>query len=471
LNCIDLFVKHLDEKPEAPALWLPKSGVTPFQELASIAAKFQKVCRKEGVGAGDGVLLLDGLGPRLYGTVIGILAMGGSVILVEPWMPVRNINHVIESVKPKMFITSLIGRLWGMRVPSIRAIPKWIGARAVLKASSKGLHVESVDKDTHGIITFTSGTTGNPKGVVRNQGYLVDQHRVLSRALGLDQIEGPDLCIFANFVLANLASGRGSIVVPPAWKRSHLRRIDALPEALQPRSVTCGPAFLLKMLRDLKAPHLESVHVGGALTDCWIFEEGFKKWPKAHWTHVYGSSEAEPVGTADTRVAVQKSRDRGCFQTLFLGDPVDEIRSLFEEDGLWVSGPHVCPRYLGNEEENRINKRLDENGILWHFMGDRVIADESGWWYSGRSSQPLEEFVLEQEIYSYLQSSKSFIHRDKKGRLYLIGEKLKKRKSELLEKFKDLHDVIEGKIYRDRRHRARIDRAKSTRKVVKCLAG
>ena len=40
-------------------------------------------------------MIVDGLGPRLYATVIAILSIGASVMLVEPWMPIRKIDSAV----------------------------------------------------------------------------------------------------------------------------------------------------------------------------------------------------------------------------------------------------------------------------------------------------------------------------------------------------------------------------------------
>ncbi|MCM2321763.1 MAG: AMP-binding protein [Oligoflexia bacterium] len=471
MNCTELFLVNARRRPDLPALWLPSGGAVSFGELRSLAARAQRLCVAEGLRPGDSVLLVDELGPRLYAIVTAVLSLGASVILVEPWMPVTRINHAVGLVKPRLFLTNWLGRAWGLRSSAIRAIPRWVSVSAVARASaSADLRVEEADPAAPGIITFTSGTTGRPKGVVRSQGYLVKQHEVLARHLELDRHTGGDLTIFANFALANLASGRPSVIVPSAWKSAHLRMLDSLPPPLAPQSLTCGPAFLLRLFREARLPSLRSIHVGGALTDRWIFEEAFRRWPDARFTHVYGSSEAEPVAHCDAREAVRISQERGYFQTLYLGAPVPEIRADVREDGLWVAGAHVCPAYLGNEEETRLNKRTDADGTLWHFMGDRVrtLAGAPGWWYSGRSSQALSDFELEQRVYSYLNSSKSFVHVDREGVRWLIGEGVAPRAAGLAREFPEFAGaqprILEGKIHRDRRHRARIDRALSLKK-------
>ncbi|MEK7358595.1 MAG: hypothetical protein AAB250_19270, partial [Bdellovibrionota bacterium] len=181
--------------------------------------------------------------------------------------------------------------------------------------------------------------------------------------------------------------------------------------------------------------------------------------------HVYGSSEAEPVACADAREAVQRSRERGFFQTLSLGKPVREITSTIETDNVWVTGPHVCPLYIGGEEENRLHKKTDGEGRVWHSTGDRVRSDHDGWWYSGRSGQAHEEFLLEQKVYSAIGSSKAFVMKEDGAlSLFIEADALRRTRTyEVLREMKAFNRIFEVKIKRDRRHRARIDRAASLR--------
>lgn len=454
------------------AIQLPgREGVT-FGELLQMGVRAQMHYLSKGLQPGDSVLLLDSLGPRLYASVIGILATGATAVLVEPWMPIERVNRVIEMVKPKIFAAGTIGRLWGVRLKSVREIPHWIHPRSWagegLRSKGAQLDLHRVAPETPGILTFTSGTTGAPKGVVRGQGYMVHQHRVLTEALHLEAHQGPDLCIFANFALANLASGRGSIIVGPKWKSSDLEWIANLPPDEQPASLTTGPAFLLRLIEaqermGTRLSALESVHVGGALTDCWIFEKAFDVLRNTHFMHIYGSSEAEPVAVSDAKVAVEKSRAKGYFQTLYLGSPITDIRADVEANNVWVTGPHVCPLYVGGAEENQLHKRRDDDGRIWHSMGDRIRVEGGDWWYAGRSGQRSEHFDLEQSVYSAIGSSKAFVVPETEG-LSLCVEPPSDRRDETFEKLREMKAVsrlFEVKIQRDRRHRARIDRVAS----------
>jgi hypothetical protein len=306
---------------------------------------------------------------------------------------------------------------------------------------------------------------------VRSQSFLIHQHRVIAEALNLEKFSGPDLCTFPNFVLENLASGRCSLIVPPKWRRKDLREFDSFLKEHQPVTLTCGPAFLRILTESNLFSSLKSINFGGALADCNLIEQAITRWPEAVLTHVYGSSEAEPVSLSEARISLANSRQKGLFQMLHVGAPIKAIQARLEPDHLWVAGPHVSPFYLGDEEANLRQKRKDEMGVIWHDMGDRVQAAEEGWWYAGRSNQPLQEFNLEQRIYSFLQSSSSFVFREKNGKTFLCGEGIKSRKKELLGQFPEIDNLLEIKIFRDRRHRARIDRLTSLKRGAKWIGG
>jgi len=107
-------------------------------------------------------------------------------------------------------------------------------------------------------------------------------------------------------------------------------------------------------------------------------------------------------------------------------------------------------------------------------MGDRIESDDEGWWLNGRASEPAGDFALEQRLYARLETSKCFIHHDEKGAPWLYGEgigaKIRALGVSLEREFPEITGLREIRIVRDRRHRARIDRARSLGRRVSSAA-
>jgi len=223
MNCIELFSIRSLERRDQIAFATLKGREWTFSELRERVSCVQSALLKRKFQTGDAVLVATEPSVDLYALVIAILGLGGTIVLVEPWMPIAKIAEVIRLVKPKIFVSGVLGTFWGMRVKEIRDIPEWVRPSQLLSEKSDGLKMVSVDPKTPGIVTFTSGTSGTPKGVVREQGYLVEQFNVLRKSLETDKFEGSDLCIFANWTLLNLAQGRPTVFFPSQWSSKNFQ--------------------------------------------------------------------------------------------------------------------------------------------------------------------------------------------------------------------------------------------------------
>ncbi len=463
MNAAVLIDEQIKARPRQTALWFPDRTQISFQELDELSRRIARSLEKAGIGIGDKVLLALGLSPLLYAAILAMTRLGITIMVVEPWMPLSRIKSKVELMKPKAFLAGQLGFFWGLRSESIRKIPHWLKAEKLMRESPAERRRVDVPFDQASMVTFTSGTSAEPKGVVRTHSYLLSQFRVISESLHTERFRGPDICIFPSFALANLGQGRSSLIIAGAWQPQKLRALDLLPPELLPETAVCGPAFLAKLMQQALLPGLKSLHVGGALSDCDLFEAAISKWPGAEIEHIYGSTEVEPVASGSARAALARSRAKGLFQVLELGSPHPELQVQPGKDQLWISGSHVCPEYLGNSDANQQFKKRAADGTLWHRMGDRVEVDGKNWSYAGRDSQLLQDFRGEQTIYSILGHSRAFLERDSQSRLSLYGEGLKPFLPAIKSALPELGPCFETRIKRDRRHRARIARDSSQR--------
>jgi acyl-CoA synthetase (AMP-forming)/AMP-acid ligase II len=228
MNCAARVLPHLRERASRMAVWTVRDGGVTFAELGRMMASAQALARDDGLRPGDTALVLDLPGPRLYAGILGMMGLGVAVVFVEPWLPVADIERVIGRVAPRVFLGSLLARLWAARLAAMRRIPHWRSIRAIGKRAPTGPFVaDDLDDATAGVITFTSGTTGTPKGIVRTHRYLADTQDILTQSGTRERFDAPDLCIFPNLTLLHVGTGRGAVLVPPGWSERALRRISA----------------------------------------------------------------------------------------------------------------------------------------------------------------------------------------------------------------------------------------------------
>ncbi|MFZ9986249.1 MAG: AMP-binding protein, partial [Candidatus Nanopelagicales bacterium] len=95
--------------------------------MGLLTRRAQSMLLRQGLGRGDHILIFAMPSPQLYAMIMAILGIGATVMLVEPWMPIERVDHVVRTTKPKAFYAGFLGRLWGWRVKAIREIPLHLG--------------------------------------------------------------------------------------------------------------------------------------------------------------------------------------------------------------------------------------------------------------------------------------------------------------------------------------------------------
>ena len=461
-NCTIRALQRIEAHPEKLALWSSRSGIVSFRNMGERASVQQGTAESLGLTAGDVVLVMAMPGPDLYATLLALMGLGIGIVFIEPWMPAKHIERAVDLIRVKAIFADTFGRFWSLRISALkemRIIPISFNSERLGDASK--LRVVNVQPELPAIISFTTGTTGAPKGVVRTHAYLWDLHEILVKYGDDENFTAPDLTIFPNLALFHLGTGRGSLLVPPNWSPTTLHRIKGLDKNYWPQSLSCGPAFLKHLLdHDFAFQSLRSVNVGGALVECDLFERALKALPRTQVRQIYGGTEVEPISFVDARVSVERSRQKGFTHALNIGHPISELETRFDANGtLWVAGRNVCPEYLGNPEENAEHKRRDESGVLWHCTGDRVIADESGFWYMGRKDQSLEDFLSEQKLYAKIGHTRAFVRRDRLGEALIIADDDARNVDAAAREVMGQKVLVwTSLIYRDRRHKSRIDR-------------
>lgn len=453
---MNLVEKLVAQPPEQTAIIDSRRSVS-FSELTKRVQGGAAFLKKENFESGDHILVLHPITIELYEILLSCFYAGIVVILVDPAKGPDFMKQCLKWLPPKAYIGSPKAQLLRFRYPQLRqAISTGPKLPFTTKWNSRipPCDITNVKPDHPALITFTSGSTGMPKAIVRSHSFLISQDTTLARNINL-QAKDIDLVTLPVFLLSNLSHGVTSVIADTDLTKPGFPEVPKILEQVRNHGInrcTASPAFFEKMPDEFFAP-LSKIYTGGAP----VFPELLKRFPpKFH--SVYGSSEAEPIahfaGT-DLTPAIEKRIASG--EGLPAGKPVDEIALRIVEDEIWVSGDHVLKGYYQGrgDEETKVNV----DGIMWHRTGDAGRLDlDDNLWLLGRHSKKWQDFFplqIEAAIHTLHPGARCafldgilYLERDLKISLPWIS-------------FDGIKVV--GKIPMDSRHNAKVDYAALTK--------
>ena len=398
MNLIAQFLNVAKQQPTKAAVVESSGKRVSFQDLATRSALLANNWRSKGINKGDRVLLAMPVGTELYASIAALWRLGATIVFPEPAMGYAGLRHAARMTQPKAVLTSSWYRILPFIVPELWKVPM----RLQLTSSANVSDVlEDVQGDHPALISFTSGSTNLPKGILRSHDFLTAQNACVSQML-VSHEEEIDLVAFPVFVIANLGLGTTSVL--PNWKLTRHDKADAASIATYVKKMGITRALVPPSICQIMAnsdtrPSLKTIFTGGGP----IFPDLIKKlqstMPETSIMAVYGSTEAEPISHLMVQEITQE--DWHAMETgagLLAGTPIAEIELAITEDEILVTGNHVNKSYLdgiGNEE----NKVLI-NAETWHRTGDagRLDKDEKLWLRGRLSAKAGDFFPFEIEI-------------------------------------------------------------------------
>jgi olefin beta-lactone synthetase len=399
-----------------------------FGELWERVDRFSAGLIRNGLHPGSRAICMVPMSIDLYVCLLGLLKMGAVAVFVDPWIGARQIAAFCAYASPSAYIGVPKSHLLRLLDSRLRRIPLTVTTGGKLlgllgRFSLRELEQQLGDgllhpsrEDDPALITFTSGSSGTPKGANRTHGFLAAQHEALAGEFAYDD-DDVDMPMFPVFALGNLAKGITSVV--PAMDFKAVSRVDGsviVEQMLRHRVTTCtaSPPFFDRLAEHLlgagsQRPRLRRILTGGAP----VADDQLRRWrdalPDTEIMVVYGSTEAEPVAHIEAGERFEVHRIAGESRRGFcVGRPAAcvETRVIRIHDGpvelaaagwdgwcvgagkigeLVVAGNHVCRDYYENPDAVARNKIVDGDRV-WHRMGDTGFFDDDGrFWIVGRT--------------------------------------------------------------------------------------
>jgi acyl-CoA synthetase (AMP-forming)/AMP-acid ligase II len=276
-------------------------------------------------------------------------------------------------------------------------------------------HIQEVYSNDTALITFTTGSSGRPKGADRTHEFLSSQHEALKSTIPYEYND-LDLPAFPIFSLNNLAEGVSTIIpitdigtptpFDPVMLISQIVSQKVTCTTLSPSMVT-GIAEFCKV-NNIIIEDIKRIVTGGAPISNEVLISLKKSMPNAQILVLYGSTEVEPIAHIEVNDIINGNNNDLQIDGVKVGtivpeleykiikinkNPIDlknkswkEIETGNKGPGeLIVSGLHVCKSYYNDPEAVIRAKIIDVNGKIWHRTGDVAILDENNnIWLIGR---------------------------------------------------------------------------------------
>lgn len=392
MNIISSFLEHAAKNGGKIAVIDGRRKTVDFSTLAKRAESLACQWIAQGIKPGDRVLLAMPLGIDLYAAIAGLWHIGATIVLPEPALGLNGVKHAVNIAGPKAFLGTGIYKAVGAFLPAIRKIETKLAFRP---RQGERVAVFNADEEHPALISFTSGSTGQPKAIVRSQGFLLAQNSCLKPLIDSHNEDERDLVAFPVFVIANLGLGITSVL--PNWKLTshHLADPDSIKAHIEGMKITRAlipPSICEKLLLISKPPKLRTIFTGGGPVFPDLLARLSDKFPETDIVSVYGSTEAEPIAHNHLYdLSLEHWQGMRTGMGLFAGKPVVDIDVKIIDDEILVTGNHVNKGYLDGrgDEENKIH--ID--GKIWHRTGDAGCFDEAGGlWLWGRHGVTAGEF-------------------------------------------------------------------------------
>ncbi len=349
-----------------------------------------------GVRRGDRALL--GFGNRLefFADLLALWRLGACVVPLDARLTSFEIETLARAAKPRVFVGC------GIIDPALADALRHLGAAivdtlevaAAYTGSAPGPTTLGLDDDA--LILFTSGTTGNPKGVVHTHRTLRARWMSLRHHLGVEAF-ARTLCLlpthFGHGLICNCLfpwlSGQSLFVLPP-FTPDALMRLGAILDEHRITFMSSVPAVwrvVLKLAKPPTAGTLKRVFIGSAPLSGHLWRE-IQRWTGApEVANAYGITETgswvagttlsgfEPedglIGVPwGATVAITRGGD--VLAPPGIGEPCGPGESGF----VWLNTPALMRGYLDRDD---LTDQCVRAG--WFLTGDLGFVDERGWLY------------------------------------------------------------------------------------------
>ncbi|MDD9950707.1 MAG: AMP-binding protein [Zetaproteobacteria bacterium] len=420
-----------ERNPNQVACTIPTGGGTydsySFAEISHKSKQLAHYFRKKGLHPGQRTLMMLKPSLEFVTTIFALFEIGALPVFIDPGMPKKSLLKTLKGCGATAAIAqpqaAWLLHLGILRVPEVRLILSIRGNffKELEPNSPSCQSYQNINLDAPAAVLYTSGGTGNPKGVIYTQRIFLAQISALKSTFAFHHGE-IEMAGFPLFSMLTMLLGVHSIIAPmnsskPA--KAPAKKLVRVITDMNIQTVSGSPAIWQRVTNyalkhTITLPCVRRVLMFGAPVRETMLINCRKVFPNAHIYTPYGATECLPIAVADHSLLLGKflgatSQGRGTC----IGKPVSGVQLKIirtqpgDKEVYWnkmeelnpgeigeiiVHSPCATPGYIDNTQATYTAKIYDPQGNLWHRMGDVAYQDKEGFiWFCGRSSHCFEE--------------------------------------------------------------------------------
>ncbi len=507
-----------------------------YKNFNNIVNHFSGGLLRAGIKKGDRVIVFTSISPELYISIAGLQRIGAIPVLIDSWSRKEQLVEIFQNSQPSAII-ALNGWLktfidyvdvFGIKI-KISVNDDTTAGKDVIQLNDllKGAagKIVPVKQDDIALITYTTGSSGIPKGASRTHRFLAAQHYTLKRLFPYKS-KDIDIPVFPVFALNNIASGITTVIPAIDISKPNIKDSKILISQIKSCKVNCmtlAPSSFRNLAIYCNMEHISLDGISRILTGGAPISEtdilGFIKIaPNSKNWILYGSTEVEPIAYIESRemLSIKKPKWKnttkigvnvGMIDDELHSKCIDiktgticqdiEVESIEIKNGevgeLIVAGEHVCEGYYKNEEAFLRAKIKDRHGIVWHRTGDLARIDKDGYvWIVGRKHNvikrgteyffPVRPEIILKDLSNVSNAAYLSFASNKKDRIIAVvtlkeADKKKEKmcRNEICKVFKKENLPLDEVVFieeipMDVRHHSKVDYDKLQKKLYEIFA-
>ena len=402
------FVKHAYETPSAIALIVNGEEYT-YRQLFSRSCAIIDLLNKEGIKRNCRVGIFIAPGLDMYAAIIGVLISGSAYVPLPCSYPAERLQKIADCADLAAAICGDRIEIKHIRLSDkVKVISTLDISTAKIEDIENYRPILNLDKET-AYILFTSGSTGDPKGVVVSHGNVssfINWANEFVSVTSTDRLSGHseisfDLSVFDMYV----AWSSGACLIPVTESADRSLPSDFISKYnitiwFSVPSVLSGLIMLQQLTRD-KFSSLRWMIFCGEPLPCASAGTLMKALPSLKIANLYGPTEATVASSAYVLKDVPGEKELGIpigWGTKGTGIFVLTEEGRIAEDGdvgeIYIYGDQVAKGYWNNDEEtkNRFvsDPRPDSNANVCFKTGDLAIVTSDGPVFKGRADSQIK---------------------------------------------------------------------------------